>query len=132
MPRPTDKNLRPPWPKGQSGNPGGRPKHLSLTAALRDVAESAELGQLKIPPGQTVKTVFARACFLHAIKGNAQFARLILDRLDGVLAPGADVQDTAQDEQIHPRLVAALRETAANLAADAMDNPDAQPEDEFI
>ena len=36
----TDKNtegLKPPWPKGVSGNPGGRPKKKPLTEALEKV-----------------------------------------------------------------------------------------------
>jgi hypothetical protein len=36
----TDKNtagLRPPWPKGVSGNPGGRPKATPLSHACREL-----------------------------------------------------------------------------------------------
>ena len=38
-------NLRPPWKKGESGNPGGRPKTRRLTDYMRDALQETVQGE---------------------------------------------------------------------------------------
>ncbi len=67
------------FPKGQSGNPQGRPKLTRLTDALRE--QLAEVSPNA--PERTVAEVIARALIREAISGNVQAAREIADRTEG-------------------------------------------------
>lgn len=73
------KNLRPPWKKGESGHPEGRPK--------RPISDAYAALALEIFPGDKQKRTFARlvaeAQFKQAIKGKTDAAREIADRLEG-------------------------------------------------
>jgi hypothetical protein len=66
-------NLKP-FPKGVSGNPGGRPKGQSLTAELRRQAQE----------GNTAEEL-ARVIIQGARAGKIDFLRLLFDRVDGLL-----------------------------------------------
>ena len=72
-------NLRPPWKKGESGNPSGRPKSQVMTADLRALA----LGSLD---GKNLSEAMAKKAFQMALKGNFQFWNAIMDRIDGKVA----------------------------------------------
>ena len=74
----TPRNLRR-FPKGRSGNPGGRPKGTSLTAALR-----AELDK-PVAPGSPVTNREKIASMLVelAARGDLAAIREILDRTEG-------------------------------------------------
>ena len=67
------------WPKGKSGNPGGRPRNV-ITAAYRVIAD-------QICPfdeqNRTWAYVLAEGQFKAALKGNTNAAREIADRLEG-------------------------------------------------
>ena len=70
--------LKPPWKKGQSGNPKGRPKGPSLVDALKKVLQ--EMGE-----EETLKKL-ARAWVGQSAKGNAVFFKELIERLDGKVA----------------------------------------------
>ena len=72
-------NLRP-WPKGVSGNPGGRPKSKSLSEAYRDRLERIVPDD---PEGRTFAEKIAEVLAKKALKGDVQAARELADRAEG-------------------------------------------------
>lgn len=72
-------NLKP-WPKGVSGNPGGRPKTKVLSQAYRDQLEQVVPGG---PQGGTFAEKIAEALATKALKGDVQAAREVADRSEG-------------------------------------------------
>ena len=76
-PRGTPRNLRP-IPKGVSGNPGGRPRGLSLTALVR-----AELQKPAADGSGTRAEQLARTVVDLAIAGDKVFAPLVWRYVDG-------------------------------------------------
>lgn len=75
-------NLRPPWTKGVSGNPSGRPKKTPYTDAHREVAELL-VKELKVSKSDSVARVVAKAIAKQAVKGKLAFAKEIADRVEG-------------------------------------------------
>lgn len=75
-------NLRP-YGRGQTGNPGGRPKgSVSLTTVLRKV-----LKEVVNPSNRKTRAEeLVRQCLRFAIAGDPQFAKIIWDRSDGTPA----------------------------------------------
>ena len=74
------------WQKGQSGNPGGRPKGVSLEAAMRERLGKGESGEQLI---DSLVSVALR----EALGGDFRFWNSIIERLDGKVADriaGAD------------------------------------------
>ena len=69
-------NLKP-WPKGVSGNPGGRPKGSSVTAHL--------LRMLAANDGQLAERI-AEIIIERALQGDFKFAKEVVDRADGTIA----------------------------------------------
>lgn len=70
-------NLKP-WPKGVSGNPGGRPKQKLISDALRDgLAECIERGD------KTGAMLIADAIMGKAIKGDVGAAIFVRDSTEG-------------------------------------------------
>src|SRR5215469_15393528 len=72
------KNLRP-WQKGESGNPGGRPRK-PISDAYADLAEHPFPGDKH---GRTYAQRLAEAQFRAAIKGRTEAAREIANRIEG-------------------------------------------------
>lgn len=70
-------NLKPPWPKGTSGNPGGRPKSVTLSDAY-----AKELGS-ELDDGTTKAEAVARRMVAKAMRGNLAAASEISDRTEG-------------------------------------------------
>lgn len=67
------------FPKGQSGNPNGRPKLTRLTDALRQqLAENSPDAK-----DTTIAEVIAGALIREAMSGNVQAAKEIADRTEG-------------------------------------------------
>jgi hypothetical protein len=91
-------NLRP-FPKGVSGNPGGRPKKKQVTEELeRLLAEEAPNGN-----GQTWATVIAQALLRRASKGDVRAIAELANRIEGKPA-----QAVAVDVKAGEGLAAAL------------------------
>jgi hypothetical protein len=69
--------LKPPWRKGQSGNPKGRPKRSeSVTQWIHELSQQVDTdGMMK---GQLV----AEAVYAAALSGDMRAAKLILDRIE--------------------------------------------------
>jgi hypothetical protein len=95
----TSKVLGRPFPKGVSGNPGGRPKTKPLTDAYRKnlglviTAENAK--ELRLPAGfigKTVAEAIAIGQAKAAIKGGTIAAREIADRTEGRTAQDVRLQ----------------------------------------
>jgi Family of unknown function (DUF5681) len=77
-----------PFKPGQSGNPGGRPKGVSLITLLRRALDGDSIGGVKTDDGRTVAEHLADRIIVHAMKGNPAYAAQILDRVCGKV--GAD------------------------------------------
>jgi hypothetical protein len=72
------RNLKP-WPKGVSGNPGGRPKKQPITEELeRLLAEEAPNHN-----GQTWAAVIAEALLLQASEGDIKAISELANRVEG-------------------------------------------------
>jgi hypothetical protein len=90
MSRPSRPRGRP-FPKGTSGNPGGRPHNSDcLSACLREVASQPAGG------GLTHAQRLARVMFKRAEAGDMRAAALIADRLEG--RPGQRLEVAAGGE----------------------------------
>ena len=77
------------WAKGKSGNPGGRPKGKSVTAALRALAESEH-------NGKSVVELLAERLMREALSGKFPFAKEVLERLDGKVADTHKVEASTE------------------------------------
>jgi hypothetical protein len=64
------------WKKGQSGNPGGRPKGRSITAALREILEREH-------NGKPIADLIAERLVKDALSGKFPHLKEVLERADG-------------------------------------------------
>jgi hypothetical protein len=71
-------NLRP-WPKGISGNPGGRPKKQPITGEL----ERLLAGQAANRTGETWATVIAEGLLQQASRGDVRAISELINRVEG-------------------------------------------------
>jgi hypothetical protein len=78
------KNLKPPWKKGESGGGGPSPKPRTLTMHLRKLLESDD---------EKEAVELARAILDHAKAGNAPYAKIVMDRIDGLLVQRIETED---------------------------------------
>jgi hypothetical protein len=81
------------FPKGETGNPSGRPKLTRLTEALRE--QLAE--EMPNASERTVAEAIARALIREAISGNVQAAREIGDRTEGKPKQSIDLDMQVSD-----------------------------------
>jgi hypothetical protein len=79
-------NLKPPWPKGVSGNERGRPKKHSMQAAL---------GQLLDANPEVLRSLIDKG-IQEAINGDFRYWKEIYDRLDGKVASSIEISDKPQ------------------------------------
>ena len=84
-------NLKPPWKKGQSGNPGGRPKKASITEAFLAVLEKPVPND---PQKRNYAELIAEATARQAIKGNVQAVKEIADRTEGRARQSIEIELT--------------------------------------
>jgi hypothetical protein len=86
---------------GQSGNPGGRPKKVSLTALLREaLAREVE--------GRTVGEKLVEVMVQNALKGDFRFCRDLMDRIDGKPHQSVSVTTNEAEESMDPRVAEAM------------------------
>ena len=83
-------NLKP-FKKGQSGNPAGRPKSITLSEAIR-----LQLAQT-FSEDRTYAEEIALVLCVAAIKGNVNAAREIADRTEGKPKQAIDVDMNVHD-----------------------------------
>jgi hypothetical protein len=103
------------WPKGQSANPGGRPKgSLSWAKVLRDVGYEINP---KDKQGRTYMESAARMMWHKAgNEGSVRAAEMIADRLEGkplqAIAVSGSLETIAREERVAQVLdrLAALKE----------------------
>jgi len=103
-----------PFPKGKSGNPGGRPVNSDcLSACLREVASQPASG------GLTHAQKLARVLWRKAEAGDVRAAALIADRMEG--RPGQRVEFAASggptDIHYDARIVSPLDDLPAQQQA---------------
>src|SRR5713101_7533720 len=76
-----------PWPKGVSGNPGGRPKKRPITDRYYQKAEEPlsekDCKRLELPIGATWGDLLALRQFQAADKGSTNAAREIREAIEG-------------------------------------------------
>jgi len=120
------------WPKGISGNPGGRRKNKPLEEELRRFLEEECGGKLEdvikaVSPKSKRKTTVARAMAAAWIKlfmkGNGPAFNNALDRLDGQLEKTEP--DRAEDGKQLDNLIEAIRGTAKQDVAPVEADDDA-------
>jgi uncharacterized protein DUF5681 len=95
------KNLRK-WQKGESGNPGGRPRKPITEALLSLLAEVNTRDHQK----RTFAELIATAQVRKALKGNTMAAKEIADRTEGKAGQRLEMTfDTPTDFDIRVRFV---------------------------
>lgn len=85
-PKGNPQNLQPPWPKGVSPNPGGRPKMKPITDALRSILDHPYTGPgcLKKFKGYTnAQAIAAKQIEIAIQKGDTRAVVEITDRVEG-------------------------------------------------
>lgn len=106
---------------GQSGNPGGRPKDVSITADLR------ELSQYVDKKGRTVRRRIAMSLLLQA-EHDLKAAKIVLDRLEGrvpTFDPRSNDRGTLADAIAAAQK--ALQEAKAQSCDSVSDEPSPSP-----
>jgi hypothetical protein len=95
------------WPKGVSGNPGGRPKQKLISAELERLLQQ----QAPRESGKTWAVVIAEALLRHAAKGDVRAISELANRVEGkpLQAVNLDLNscseiDTMTDEELEHRL----------------------------
>ena len=92
-----------PWPKGVSGNPGGRKKKLAVTEIFEEILQDENIReQVK---QQIVQTVTSRGM------AGVLLLREVAERLEGKVTQGIELSGTIAtmtDEQIDERLTKLL------------------------
>lgn len=93
------RNLRP-WPKGVSGNPGGRPKKTALTDAIRE--QLAEVDE-QDKAGRTNAEIIAAALVARAKRGDVRAAGEIADRAEGRPSQSLNLQGRMEVSTLEER-----------------------------
>lgn len=94
---PNPKNLQPPWKKGQTGNPKGRPPKLPRLDELLATVMTEERN------GLSAAEAVLRSLLAKATKGDVRAAELLLDRTFGKLRTDVDV--TSGGSAITPPII---------------------------
>jgi hypothetical protein len=95
---PNSQNLRPPWKKGQSGNPKGRPRLPDIRNAIaRVLADDAS--------GQTALDEVLMALCARAKQGDVRAAEFLLDRAYGKATQHTDLSTHGDVLPVYPPIV---------------------------
>jgi hypothetical protein len=117
-----------PFKKGQSGNPGGRPKTKEFTEAIRLAVHEAQGNRTRL-------RVIADALVDKAIEGDLSAIREVADRLDGKPAIAAQVDmtppKTRVEEMSDEELIAVISQTSQDFL-DTFENSYLKPSDEQL
>lgn len=81
------------FPKGESGNPEGRPKKTRLTDALREQLKESH----PTKPDETIAELIAKRLISEALKGNVQAIKEIGDRTEGKPKQSIDLDMNVND-----------------------------------
>jgi len=116
---------------GESGNPRGRPKGLSLTAILHEVLDSTELCGAEVPGGRTVARALVEAMLAHAIRrGDPALIREAIARVDGPIVTPTHGDDLSRlsDAELLAQVAGALgRDGSSGPQAAGPPDPDDGP-----
>ena len=104
-PNGTPRNLKP-FPRGVSGNPGGRPKKLPITDRLREICETPlpedRCRKEGLKPGSTWGELIALRMFEAAAEGNVRAATEIREAIEGKAGQRLETSGTEKREvEIH-------------------------------
>ena len=94
------------FPKGRSGNPGGRPKGLSITGALRVELEKPVAAGSPVTKGEMI----ARTLVDMALAGDLAAIREVLDRTEGKAVARQEQGDPGTFEELAHLSTDELRE----------------------
>jgi len=110
-------NLKP-WPKGVSGNPGGRPRRKLISDELERLLEQEAPGS----SGKTWACAIAETLLKQAAKGNVRAIVELANRLEGTPRQSVDVAlspseyvRSLSDEEVAQR-IAELTDEVHNLS----------------
>ncbi len=112
------RNLKP-WPKGVSGNPGGRPRRTALTEALRELLAAHVPGD---PEGRTHAEAIAEALVKRAQRGDVQAAREVADRTEGRPRQAVAIETADSVRGPGERLAELLERAQQRVRAEASEN----------
>jgi hypothetical protein len=94
--RGTPANLRPPWPKGTSGNPKGRPPTRSRAERLAEALDRIPGGDdrlRELAEAPDVARLVAEAWLAEILAGNFAAFKLYLDRVEGPVGAAPPPRD---------------------------------------
>jgi len=104
-------NLKP-WRKGESGNPGGRPRRKLLTEELERLLEQ----EAPAANGRTWAAVIAETLLKQGRKGNVRAIAEIGDRVEGKARQSVEL---IKDEELCSRIREGIREGRKRALASA-------------
>jgi hypothetical protein len=82
--RPNTSGLMPPWKKGQSGNPGGRPKG-SISKYYKIILEEMD------PKTKKMRAEKMARRHIDEAESNPAFANIVLDRTEGKVVQNVEI-----------------------------------------
>lgn len=107
------------WRPGQTGNPKGRPRTRPITDWVRSVLEAHD---------RAAAEQVARAFIKHAVAGKHEYAKLLLDRIEGVLT--TKTESTTTTVPWEERLRQLEREAQAEESQEVADGLPGPPRDD--
>jgi hypothetical protein len=110
-------NLKP-WPKGVSGNPGGRPKKKLISDELE------RLLQVEAPDagGRTWATVVAEALLHQARKGDVRAIAELANRIEGKPLQPVELSGDNDPDTLVERLEEARKRVLANMSDEELES----------